>query len=119
MRGTRWATIASSSAAVVTTCEVSSSGSDSLLGQPGEVHDRVEPLRWTAANTAATASASAQSASCQAQRRALGRRHQVEPDDVVAELGQPDRDDPAEAAGGARDEDAHQTALRSPVRRPG
>src|SRR6478672_807321 len=63
MRGTRWATIASSSAAVVTTCDVSSVGSDASSGRPA---------RWTTASrcsaskTAATASASAQSASCQA-----------------------------------------------------
>src|SRR5688500_4104991 len=63
MRGTRWATIASRSAAVVMTWEVSSSGSDTSPGTPA---------RWTTASsrssakTAATASASAQSPSCQA-----------------------------------------------------
>ena len=85
MRGTRWATIASSSAAVVTTCEVSSSGSEASSGTPARCTTASSlPPVDRAANTAATASASAQSASCQGSSRALGRRHQVEPDDVVA-----------------------------------
>ena len=89
MRGTRWATIASSSAAVVTTCEVSSSGSDASSGTPA---------RWTTASrrssakTAATASASAQSASCHANVVPSGAGTRSSPTTSWPQLGEPDRD---------------------------
>ena len=66
MRGTRWATIASSSAAVVTTCDSSASGSETSSGNPARCTTASSlPPVDRAANTAATASASVQSASCQ------------------------------------------------------
>ena len=80
-------------------------GQRHLVRDAGEVDDRVEALlgedRGDRVGVGAVGLVPGE-------RRALGRRHQVEPDDLVAELGEPDRDDPAEAAGGAGDQDAHQ-----------
>ena len=81
MRGTSWATIASRRAAVVTTWEVSSSGSDASSGMPGEVHDGVEPLlgedRLDGVGVGAVGLVPGEG-------RAVGRRDQVEADHVVA-----------------------------------
>ena len=121
MRVTPCATIASSSAAVVTTWEVSASGRRASPGCPARCTTASSALG--SAKTAATASGSAQSAVCQAPVEALGLRDQVEADDLVAAVDEAGGEDPADAAGGAGDQDAHRQIRgtirpsRSPIRR--
>ena len=76
-----------------------------LVGPAGHVHDRVEALvvedgqhgrRVAAVGRVPVAGES------------LGLGHQVEADDLVAEIAQPEREDAAERAGRAGEEDAHE-----------
>jgi hypothetical protein len=86
-----------------------------LLGDPGQVHDGVQPLRGEDRLDGVGVGAVDL---VPREGGAVGWGDQVEPDHLVAEALQADRDHPAEAAGGTRHQDAHRRVLRS-SRRPG